>query len=284
MKYKVGDKVRVKENLPLYMKAHCVSTFSPETLKYNGMIVTVSEVKKDQYKIEEDNGFYDWYEDMLEPVEEMSAEEATKILGKICCESEVCAECPISEAKGKMPCQNFRRDKAGEVLEILKQWKADHEKKEVEVEFAWYAVIKDEKGSIVHEMMLLTDNYDTRKLFESCEMKAKTVVNPIIDWKDEDIWNFIHIEKVPVCELYGCGYERLGCLGCPLARKSQREREMHDYPKYKQAYIHAFDRMLEMRRLKGKKTQWTCGEEVYHWWMQDTNVFGQMQLSDFMEV
>lgn len=151
MKYKVGDKVRVKENLPLYMKAHCVSTFSPETLKYNGMIVTVSEVKKDQYKIEEDNGFYDWYEDMLEPVEEMSAEEATKILGKICCESEVCAECPISEAKGKMPCQNFRRDKAGEVLEILKQWKADHEKKEVEVEFAWYAVIKDEKGSIVHE-------------------------------------------------------------------------------------------------------------------------------------
>lgn len=151
MKYKVGDKVRVKENLPLYMKAHCVSTFSPETLKYNGMIVTVSEVKKDQYKIEEDNGFYDWYEDMLEPVEEMSAEEATKILGKICCESEVCAECPISEAKGKMPCQNFRRDKEGEVLEILKQWKADHEKKEVEVEFAWYAVIKYEKGSIVHE-------------------------------------------------------------------------------------------------------------------------------------
>ena len=151
MKYKVGDKVRVKENLPLYMKAHCVSTFSPETLKYNGMIVTVSEVKKDQYKIEEDNGFYDWYEDMLEPVEEMSAEEATKILGKICCESEVCAECPISEAKGKMPCQNFRRDKEGEVLEILKQWKADNEKKEVEVEFAWYAVIKDEKGSIVHE-------------------------------------------------------------------------------------------------------------------------------------
>lgn len=146
MKYKVGDKVRVKENLPLYMKAHCVSTFSPETLKYNGMIVTVSEVKKDQYKIEEDNGFYDWYEDMLEPVEEMSAEEATKILGKICCESEVCAECPISEAKGKMPCQNFRRDKAGEVLEILKQWKADHEKKEIEVELAYVVRVIEDLG------------------------------------------------------------------------------------------------------------------------------------------
>lgn len=148
MKYKVGDKVRVKENLPLYMKAHCVSTFSPETLEYNGMIVTVSEVKKDQYKIDEDNGFYDWYEDMLEPVEEMSAEEAIKVLGEICCENKCFGGCPISKAKGKMPCQNFRRDKAEEVIEILKQWKADHEKKEVEVEFACTVLVIEDTGDV----------------------------------------------------------------------------------------------------------------------------------------
>lgn len=134
------------------------------------------------------------------------------------------------------------------------------------------------------EKMLITDNDDTRKLYESCHMKAKTVVNPIIDWKDTDIWDFIHTEKIPVCSLYGCGYQRLGCLGCPLARRTQREREMHEYPKFKQAYVHAFDRMIAMRKAKGKPVQWTCGEEVYHWWMQDTNVFGQMQLSDFMEM
>lgn len=150
-----------------------------------------------------------------------------------------------------------------------------------------YEVLKDSADKsigITDEKMLITDNDDTRKLFESCQMKAKTVVNPIIDWTDEDVWDFIHEEKIPVCNLYGCGYKRLGCLGCPLARKSQREREMHDYPKYRQAYIHAFDRMLEVRKAKGKPVQWTCGEEVYHWWMQDTNVFGQMQLSDFMEM
>lgn len=171
MKYKVGDKVRVRENLPLYMKAHCVSTFSPETLKYNGMIVTVSEVKKDQYKIEEDKGFYDWYEDMLEPVEEMSAEEATKILGKICCESEVCAECPISEAKGKMPCQNFRRDKAGEVLEILKQWKADHEKKPIETEFIYIVRIIEDKKCVHEEEMVgeSEDEAQERVLKKYCE-------------------------------------------------------------------------------------------------------------------
>lgn len=134
MKYKVGDKVRVKENLPLYMKAHCVSTFSPETLKYNGMIVTVSEVKKDQYKIEEDNGFYDWYEDMLEPVEEMSAEEALKTYTEFCGEHS-CNDCPIQNLDTAYYCPDIRKEYPEDVVKVLKQWKADHEKKPIETEF-----------------------------------------------------------------------------------------------------------------------------------------------------
>lgn len=146
MKYKVGDKVRVKENLPLYMKAHCVSTFSPETLKYNGMIVTVSEVKKDQYKIEEDKGFYDWYEDMLEPVEEMSAEEAIRLYAKMCKDSN-CDVCPVYEKSGKCGCEEFAINHPEKVIESLKQWKADHEKKEVEVEFACIVRVIEDTGS-----------------------------------------------------------------------------------------------------------------------------------------
>lgn len=152
MKYKVGDKVRVKENLPLYMKAHCVSTFSPETLKYNGMIVTVSEVKKDQYKIEEDKGFYDWYEDMLEPVEEMSTEEAIKLSGKMC-SSSACYECTVFKSREKYGemCNVFKKEHAEEYLEILKQWKADHEKKPIEMENVIYIVVLDEKRNVVYE-------------------------------------------------------------------------------------------------------------------------------------
>lgn len=41
------------------------------------------------------------------------------------------------------------------------------------------------------EKMLITDNDDTRRLFENCQMKAKTVFNPIIDWTDQNIWQFI---------------------------------------------------------------------------------------------
>lgn len=45
----------------------------------------------------------------------------------------------------------------------------------------------------------------------------------------------------------------------------------------------AFDRMIKERRRRGKDTKWSCGEEVYLWWMQDNNVVGQMELSDFIE-
>lgn len=149
MKYKVGDKVKVRSDLKAY-EIYGSNMLTKSMEKFAGKTVTISGVGITSYAIEEMEVAY-WTDEMLEPVEEMSAEEATKILGKICCESEVCAECPISEAKGKMPCQNFRRDKAGEVLEILKQWKADHEKKPIETENVMYIVVMDEKRNVVYE-------------------------------------------------------------------------------------------------------------------------------------
>ena len=49
------------------------------------------------------------------------------------------------------------------------------------------------------EKMLITDNDCTRRLFENCQMKAKTVVNPIIDWTDQNIWQFIGEKDIQVC-------------------------------------------------------------------------------------
>lgn len=158
MKYKVGNKVRVRENLFLYIKDRCVSTFSPETLKYNGMIVTVSEVKKDQYKIEEDKGFYDWYEDMFEPVEEMSAEELARILALECEAHPGCYKCPIRKLDDRAGCVAVIHYHYKEVIEIAKQWKADHEKKPIETEFAWYVqIIEADTHTLRHEEAVETD-------------------------------------------------------------------------------------------------------------------------------
>lgn len=40
-----------------------------------------------------------------------------------------------------------------------------------------------------------------------------------------------------------------------------------DIPKFKQAFIKAFDRMLVTRKNKNLETSWKNGEEVFNWWI-----------------
>lgn len=86
------------------------------------------------------------------------------------------------------------------------------------------AHIKTAKGGIVM-------NYDdaaTRRTVEQCFRTSKTILNPIIDWEDDDVWEFLNdVAKVPHCELYDQGYKRLGCIGCPMS--VNREAELERY-------------------------------------------------------
>lgn len=117
-------------------------------------------------------------------------------------------------------------------------------------------------------VVLVNDNEEARQSLEFCYKRRKTVLNPIIDWEDDDIWEFIHEYNVPYCELYDRGYKRLGCIGCPMSTAAAEELEK--YPKFKQAYTKAFDRMLIILREKGIKTNemWKDGEGVMKWWIR----------------
>jgi phosphoadenosine phosphosulfate reductase len=52
------------------------------------------------------------------------------------------------------------------------------------------------------------------------------------------------------------------------------------WPKYEELYVAAFERMLEARRAKGKPCDWQTGRDVFHWWMEDKNVAGQLSMFD----
>lgn len=45
------------------------------------------------------------------------------------------------------------------------------------------------------KVIINNDNDDRRRLFESCMRQRKAVCNPIIDWKDSDVWDYIESEK-----------------------------------------------------------------------------------------
>lgn len=83
------------------------------------------------------------------------------------------------------------------------------------------------------KIVLNNDNDDTRRLFETCAFQGKRICNPIIDWSDNDIWNYIHSEKIKLNTVYGMGFTRVGCIGCPLASLENRMREFAIWPKYK---------------------------------------------------
>lgn len=130
---------------------------------------------------------------------------------------------------------------------------------------------------VSEEKMLLTDSDDRRRLFERCGMKAKTVVNPLIDWTDYEIWDFYHHECRYHNPLYDMGFTRVGCIGCPMAGKG-RWKEFREFPAFKDMYIRVFDRMLQVRKEKGLETNWKSGKDVFLWWMEDKNIAGQMEM------
>jgi len=111
-----------------------------------------------------------------------------------------------------------------------------------------------------------------------------TVVNAIYDWTDEDLWQYIKDNDIEMNPLYARGYKRVGCIGCPLATWKQVTKEFEDYPKYKEAYIRAFQRMLDSNRAKGKvyKGTWQTGEDVFYWWIEEYKhiVKGQMRFDE----
>lgn len=121
---------------------------------------------------------------------------------------------------------------------------------------------KSKNGGII----LNDDNDDARRMVESCYRTRKTLVNPIIDWEEADVWEFLKGNNIPYCELYDKGKRRLGCIGCPMGTASAEE--LAEYPKYAEAYKRAFARMLEENTRKGIKRTWKDAEEVWRWWLR----------------
>ena len=102
------------------------------------------------------------------------------------------------------------------------------------------AKLNDRGGLIMND-----DNDESRRIVENCYRTRKVMVNPIVDWTDEEVWEYIHQQNLPYCELYDQGYTRIGCIGCPLAGAEKMKRDFARYPKYRDNYIRAFDRMIK---------------------------------------
>ena len=73
-----------------------------------------------------------------------------------------------------------------------------------------------------------------------------------------------------------------------MAGTKGRYAEFAYWPAYQSLYIRAFDRMLKERERRGKmEGTWnmgTAGEDVFHWWMEDGVLPGQLTIDTYQEL
>lgn len=115
-----------------------------------------------------------------------------------------------------------------------------------------------------HHIRLSNDNDVKRLLTERCITKAQFILNPIIDWQDEDVWELIHLQHIPYNPLYDLGYRRVGCVGCPMSRIKD---ELETNPKFAAMYLRAFDRYVARKLAGSGGCAWQSGQELFDWWV-----------------
>ena len=92
----------------------------------------------------------------------------------------------------------------------------------------------------------------------------KTLINPIIDWSDTDVWSFITSEGIPYCSLYDEGWRRLGCVLCPFTRRV--EREITRWPGIAAAWRESFRRYFATR--EDLQEKWSSADAFFDRWLE----------------
>ncbi|GHU64984.1 hypothetical protein FACS189447_03070 [Spirochaetia bacterium] len=141
----------------------------------------------------------------------------------------------------------------------------------------WAESTRRAKGRDVHEITGKTkqdhiifndDNDMKRKLTEMCLVRRRFVLNPIVDWSDNDVWEFLDSRGVPVNPLYLQGWKRIGCIGCPMSGNGRKELEQ--FPKFKAAYFRAAKNHIKHRYEVGLPTKdiMETPEKYFDWWLR----------------
>lgn len=104
--------------------------------------------------------------------------------------------------------------------------------------------------------------------------KDKLIINPIIDWTTQDVWDFLTAFDLPSCELYERGYNRVGCLFCPMASIYSLHMMERDYPRYKAAFIRLIGRIRAKRLEEGGYDvyQTLTNEQVFDAWVNKRSI------------
>lgn len=102
--------------------------------------------------------------------------------------------------------------------------------------------------------------------------KDKILVSPILNWTEDDVWDFLNSEGIPHCELYDKGYKRIGCIMCPMGTQKQKIREMRDFPHVLRKWCQTIEWLDENVWKFNEKIENISTRDRIHWWISGLNL------------
>lgn len=89
--------------------------------------------------------------------------------------------------------------------------------------------------------------------------KKRINYHPIFDWLTWELWEYIERNHIPTCSLYDDGFDRLGCIVCPMRTAKQKAIYRNRFPSQHRLFEKACYRWWE---LKGHHRQRIRGDSI----------------------
>lgn len=163
MRYKAGDRVRVRKDLTVG-NVYGGVLFDKKKCSWLGKIVEISEAYTGYYRARNCISFV-WTDDMLEPITDLTTSEVVAF-GQVMCDSgEWCSNCPVMEIRSKYSycsCKKVKIEHTDEFIDTVTKWVVGDasKKKEISIEKCSYMVIMDTDRNIVYkELLKVGDDY-----------------------------------------------------------------------------------------------------------------------------
>ena len=94
-------------------------------------------------------------------------------------------------------------------------------------------------------------NADGERTLGCIRGQESLLISPIIEWTDDDVWNFLNTIGAAHCELYDQGFNRIGCIGCPMSPAKQKIIENKRWPHVKRNWIKAIKAIRKIPTVGG---------------------------------
>lgn len=103
------------------------------------------------------------------------------------------------------------------------------------------------------------------RLFDEQKMRKnrKVIIRPILEWTEDEIWNYIEDNHLPVNPCYEYN-GRVGCMFCPYASTKRLHYVASKYPRYYRNLLRTIQVLIDRGYMREFGT--FTAEQVFEWW------------------